>query len=130
VGVRSRGGVAGTVKGGAQLLSDTTDLCDTCGSQALNMNATAQGSSATVDSYFDSASTEDIFVLMSGTYQFSFWAKPASGTPLLTAAVRRISQGGFNCGTTRQSLLHTGRNINGHVQRRNRLQPRHRVPSK
>jgi hypothetical protein len=95
----SRGGVAGTVKGGAQLLSDTTDLCDTCGSQALNMNATAQGSSATVDSYFDSASTEDIFVLMSGTYQFSFWAKPASGTPLLTAAVRRISQGGFNCGT-------------------------------
>jgi len=41
-----RGGTAGTVKGGAQLLSDTTDLCATCGTQALNMVATAAGSSA------------------------------------------------------------------------------------
>ena len=42
----SRGGMAGTVTGGAKLLSDTTDLCATCGTQSLNMNATVIGSSS------------------------------------------------------------------------------------
>ena len=95
----SRGGMAGTVTGGAQLLSDTTDLCATCGTQSLNMNATVKGSSTTASWYFDSETVDNIFVLMNGTYQLSFWAKAASGTPVLTASASRGSQGGFSCGS-------------------------------
>ena len=93
------GGMMGSVSGGAQLLSDTTDLCATCGTQSLNMNAAAGGSSATAAFYFDSCNTDDLFVLMNGTYQLSFWAKAASGTPVLTASASRLSSGGFSCGT-------------------------------
>ena len=93
------GGTSGSVKGGGQLLSDTTDLCATCGIQALNMNASASGSSAGAAWYFDSRYTTDIFVLMNGTYQLSFWAKAAAGTPVMTALARRNSTGGFNCGS-------------------------------
>jgi len=95
----SLGGMAGTVTGGAQLLSDTTDLCATCGTQSLDMNAAAGGSSATAAWYFDSEKADNIFVLMNGTYQLSFWAKAASGTPVLTASASRGSQGGFSCGS-------------------------------
>jgi hypothetical protein len=102
-----RGGISGTVSGGAQLLSDTTDLCATCGTQSLNMNATAGGSTATAAWFFDTCTTSDIFVLMNGTYQLSFWAKLASGTPVLTASAARGSQGGFNCGTYTPKLTST-----------------------
>jgi hypothetical protein len=102
-----QGGTSGTAAGGAQLLSDTTDLCATCGTQALNMNATVAGSKATAAWYFDSESTDNIFVLMNGTYQLSFWAKLASGTPVLTASASRGSQGGFNCGTYTPKLTST-----------------------
>jgi LysM repeat protein len=102
-----QGGTAGTAAGGAQLLSDTTDLCATCGTQALNMNATVAGSKATAAWYFDSESTDNIFVLMNGTYQLSFWAKLASGTPVLTASASRGSQGGFNCGSYVPKLTST-----------------------
>jgi hypothetical protein len=102
-----RGGTSGTVTGGAQLLSDTTDLCTNCGTQALNMNALASGSAATAAWYFDSESTDNIFVLMNGTYQLSFWAKLASGTPVLTASANRGSLGGFNCGTYTPTLTST-----------------------
>jgi hypothetical protein len=95
----SLGGMAGTVTGGAQLLSDTTDLCATCGTQSLNMNAATAGSSATASWYFDACTTDNLFVLMNGTYQLSFWAKAASGTPVLTASASRGSQGGFSCGS-------------------------------
>jgi Chitobiase/beta-hexosaminidase C-terminal domain len=93
------GGTAGTVSGGAQLLSDTADLCATCGTQALTMNATASGSRATAAWYFDSEFADNIFVLMNGTYQLSFWAKAVSGTPVMTISALRGSAGGFNCGT-------------------------------
>jgi len=102
-----QGGTAGTAAGGAQLLSDTTDLCATCGRQALNMNATVSGSKASAAWYFDSESTDNIFVLMNGTYQLSFWAKLVSGTPVLTASASRGSQGGFNCGTYTPKLTST-----------------------
>jgi hypothetical protein len=101
------GGTAGTAAGGAKLLSDTTDLCATCGRQALNMNAAVSGSKASAAWYFDSESTDNIFVLMNGTYQLSFWAKLASGTPVLTASASRGSQGGFNCGTYTPKLTST-----------------------
>jgi LysM repeat protein len=95
----SRGGIAGTVTGGAQLLSDTTDICATCGTQSLNMNASAAGSTATATSYFDSENSDNNFVLMNGTFQLSFWAKAALGNPVLTASASRLSSGGFNCGS-------------------------------
>jgi hypothetical protein len=98
------GGMAGTVTGGAQLLSDTTDLCATCGAQSLNMNAATAGSSATAAWYFDSENTDNIFVLMNGAYQLTFWAKAASGTPVLTASASRGSKGGFNCGLYKPAL--------------------------
>jgi len=98
------GGTAGTISGGAKLLSDYSDLCATCGKQAINMNANVVGSKATVAWYYDSLSTDNIFVLMNGTYQLSFWAKAASGAPTLTANARRISSGGFNCGSFTSKL--------------------------
>ena len=104
------GGISGSVSGGAQLLSDTTDLCANCGAQALNMNATASGSSATAAWNFDTDYDyiyklfPNIFVLMNGTYQLSFWAKSASGSPALTATALRLSSGGFNCGSYTPTL--------------------------
>ena len=92
-----QGGMMGSVSGGAQLLSDTTDLCATCGTQSLNMNASVSGSSASASFFFDSEKNDDIFVMMNGTYQLSFWAKAASGTPVLTASASRLSSGGFSC---------------------------------
>ncbi|MGD0098494.1 MAG: hypothetical protein ABSB60_18585, partial [Terracidiphilus sp.] len=93
------GGIMGSVSGGGKLLSDTTDLCATCGTQSLNMNASASSSSAAASFYFDNCYNDDMFVEMNGTYQLSFWAKAASGTPVLTASASRMSTGGFNCGT-------------------------------
>ncbi len=93
-----QGGMAGSVRGGARLLSDTTDLCTNCGVQALNMSAPIRGSAASATWSFDD-SRDDIYVLMNGTYQLSFWAKSASGTPALSISASRLSKGGFNCGT-------------------------------
>ncbi len=101
------GGTAGSVSGGAQLLSDTTDLCATCGTQALNMNATTANSAASAIWYFDSASNQNVFVLVNGTYQTTFWAKAASGNPTLTVTALRGTQGGFNCGSYTPTLTST-----------------------
>lgn len=101
------GGVRGTVTGGAQLLSDTTDLCATCGTQSLSMNATASGSKATAIVDYDSESVDNIFVLMNGSYQLTFWAKLAAGTPSLVVSAGRGSSGGFNCGTFTPTLTST-----------------------
>ncbi|WP_263353216.1 hypothetical protein, partial [Acidicapsa acidisoli] len=93
------GGTNGTVSGGAKLLSDTTDLCSDCGTQALNMNASAAGSSAIATWLFDTDFRSNLYVLIDGTYQISFWAKSASGNPALSVSASRVSKGGFNCGT-------------------------------
>ena len=103
----SQGGMWGSISGGGQLLSDTTDLCATCGTQSLNLNASATGSAATAAFYFDSGYSNDLFVLMNGTYQLSFWAKAASGTPTLTVLASRLSTGGFNCGSYTPKLTST-----------------------
>lgn len=101
------GGIWASISGGGRLLSDTTDLCATCGTQALTMDATASGSSATATWYFDSSYSENIFVLMNGTFELSFWAKTAGGTPTLTVEVKRPSQGGFYCGSYTPALTST-----------------------
>jgi hypothetical protein len=103
----SKGGVWAAVSGGGKLTSDTTDLCATCGSQAITLDATATGSAATVTSYFDSAPKFDLFVLMNGTYQISFWAKTASGSPKLTVSASRLSAGGFDCGSHVEAITGT-----------------------
>ncbi|MGD0796992.1 MAG: Ig-like domain repeat protein [Acidobacteriaceae bacterium] len=99
----NEGGLWSSVSNGGKLTSDTTDLCATCGNQALKMDATASGSSAGATWYFDAASTQDLFVLMNGTYQISFWAKTAAGYPLITITAQRFSSNGFNCGTYTQT---------------------------
>jgi hypothetical protein len=100
----STGGFWGTVGGGGQLLSDTTDLCSTCGTQSLNMNAAVSGSYAAASWYFDTSANVDMFVQMNGTYQIAFWAKAASGSPALNISAQRSSTGGFNCGSYTPSL--------------------------
>jgi len=88
------GGMAGTVTGGAQLLSRLRrTLCATCGANLSTMNAATAGSSATCSLVFDSENTDNIFVLMNGAYQLTFWAKAASGTPVLTASASRVQRG-------------------------------------
>jgi hypothetical protein len=95
----SNGGMWVAISGGGKLTSDTADLCATCGTQAVTLDASTTGSSAAVTSYFDSAASFNLFVLMNGTYQISFWAKTASGSPKLTVSASRLSAGGFDCGS-------------------------------
>jgi hypothetical protein len=81
--------------GGGKLESDTTDLCTTCGSQALLMDATS-GTSA-IGELWDS-DNNNIWVMMNGTYQITFNAKTVSGSPALSITANRSSTGGFSCG--------------------------------
>jgi hypothetical protein len=93
------GGVFNSVvEGGAQMISDTTDLCATCGSQSLNLHFPSRGGTAQFWEYYDTNPNEDIFVLMNGTYQVSFWAKAGSGSPTLQTHAFRGGRGGFDCG--------------------------------
>jgi len=103
----SEAGIWASISGGGKLTSNTTDLCATCGTQTLKLDATASGSSAGLASYYDAAPALDMFVLMNGTYQISFWAKVASGSPTLSVSASRNSAGGFNCGTQNPSLTNT-----------------------
>jgi len=81
---------------GAQLLSDTSDLCATCGSQALEVNLPATNSAASFYNAWDSLDA-NVWVLMNGVFQVSVWAKAASGAPSLTAQLSRGSRNGISC---------------------------------
>jgi hypothetical protein len=94
------------VSGGAQMLSDTTDLCPTCGSQTLDLHFPSKGGTAQFWEYYDTNPNEDIFVLMNGTYQISFWAKAGSGSPALQTHAFRGGSGGFDCGVHAANLTH------------------------
>jgi hypothetical protein len=101
------GGVGNSsVSGGGQLLSDTTDLCATCGSQALEMNMPSASATAHFEQLWDTEGT-DIFYLMNGTYSLTFWAKIASGAPTLAVNCSRGSAGGFSTSTFTPSLTST-----------------------
>ena len=95
----NKAGLWASISNSGKLTSDTTDLCATCGTQALTMDATASGSTAGATWYFDAAPNLDLFVLMNGTYNISFWAKTAAGSPQITITAQRFSANGFNCGT-------------------------------
>lgn len=101
------GGVGNSsVSNGGQLISDTTDLCTTCGSQALEMNMPSASATADFQELWDTEGT-DIFYLMSGSYNLTFWAKIASGTPTLSVSCSRGSAGGFSTSTFTPSLTST-----------------------
>lgn len=88
-------GFAAQQSGGGKLESDTTDLCATCGTQSLLMDATT-GTSA-IGELWDSDNA-NIWILMNGTYQITFNAKLVSGSPTLTVTASRSSSNGFTCG--------------------------------
>lgn len=82
-----------TLKGGAQLLAERTDLSpETQGRQALRIEAANQGQSVELRSYFDS--TEGFtFVRLRGRYRLSFRAKGLEGSKILHVHVRRNAAG-------------------------------------
>jgi hypothetical protein len=100
-------GISASISGGGKLLSDTSDLCATCGSQALEMYAQPSGSSSAAAWYVDTSTGLNNFVLMNGTYQITFWAKAAAGSPVLNVRALRLSSGGYNCGTHTPALTST-----------------------
>jgi hypothetical protein len=78
-----------TVNGGATLSTDTTDIApDSPGKQALAINASGSGQSASVDSYFDSTAGRS-FVQLNGTYTLAFKAKGLGGNNQLNISVIR-----------------------------------------
>ena len=97
------------ISGGGTLTSDTTDLCATCGSQALEMNATPTSSTSGFTEYWDGSTvgSADNYVILNGVYTLSFWAKKVSGTPTLTVAASRAETGGFSCGPYTPTLTTT-----------------------
>ncbi len=99
------GGVFSPSLTSATLTSDTTDLCTNCGNQALAVTTTA--GTAEFYEYFDVSPAVDYFVLLNGTYQVSFDAKSASGSPALTAQFVRNMTNGCNSGTLTPTLTGT-----------------------
>ena len=84
-----------STSGGATLTADTTDLSSNSpGKQALQMNATGSGKSASVASYFDSMNGRS-FLQLNGTYTLTFRAKGLGGSNALAVNVsRQTSQHG------------------------------------
>jgi hypothetical protein len=81
------------VRGGGTLTPERSDLAPgSKGRQALRMTATAPGSLAQVNAYYDT-SNEKVFVHLHGHYRLSFKAKSASGSRILNVHVRRLSPG-------------------------------------
>lgn len=94
-----RGGIFNSaLSTGASLTSDTTDLCESCGSQALAMNSPG-AETIDFDQYFDS-NNDSVWSIVNGSYTLSFWAKSSSGSPILSVTAQRDAANGFNCGST------------------------------
>jgi hypothetical protein len=101
------GGLANTsVGGGGQILSDTTDLCATCGTQAVEFNLPSSGATTSAQSAWDTSGF-DVFDILNGSYTFSYWAKLASGSATLTISCSRSATGGFATGNFSDTLTST-----------------------
>ena len=72
------GGFWPQISGNATIKPDTTDLCATCGKQALDVNA--MSGSAAVNEFWDSSPSVNLFRLLNGSYTISYWAKLKSGS--------------------------------------------------
>lgn len=90
-------GLSAQISGGGKLTSLTTGLCATCGAQSLVMDATS--GTAGFQELWDTDNA-DIWVMINGTYQITYWAKIGSGTPTLTVTATRSSAGGLSCSPT------------------------------
>ena len=97
-----------TVNGGATLSTDTTDIApDSPGKQALAINASGSGQSASVDSYFDSTAGRS-FVQLNGTYTLAFKAKGLGGNNQLNISVIRALPSAANETLFNQTVTLTG----------------------
>jgi hypothetical protein len=97
-----------TTNGGATITADTTDIApDSPGKQALAINASASGQSASVDSYFDSTSGRS-FVQLNGTYTLAFKAKGLGGNNQLVISIIRQSASSTNETLFNQTVTLTG----------------------
>lgn len=80
-----------STSGGATLTADTTDIApDSPGKQALQMNADANGQSASVNEAFDTWSGRS-FIQLKGTYTLEFKAKGLGGNNQLNVSVARLA---------------------------------------
>jgi hypothetical protein len=90
-------GTWGNISGGGKLTSDTADLCSGCGSQALTIDSSASGASASFISYTE-AGANDVYMTVNGTYQIDFDAKSVSGAlGALSVSLSRAATNGFSC---------------------------------
>jgi hypothetical protein len=97
-----------TANGGATITADTTDIApDSPGKQALAINATAGGQTASVDSYFDSTAGRS-FVQLNGTYTLAFKAKGLGGNNQLVISIIRQSASSANETLFNQTVTLTG----------------------
>ena len=79
--------------GGATITSETTDLSpNTPGKQALSLNASGSGQSATVTGGWDSNAARS-FLQMNGNYQVTFRAKSVNGSKNFQVQVQRLMTG-------------------------------------
>ncbi len=94
----SYGGFWPQISGAATIKPDNTDLCSTCGRQALDVNG--MSGTASVVEFWDTSSALNLFRLLNGSYTISYWAKSKSGshTALHVQAMRSGSHT-FNSGT-------------------------------
>ena len=98
----SAGGFWSNISSGGKLLGETTDLCATCGQQALDMQAASGTAAATF--YWDTSPAQNLFRLLNGTYVISYDAKAASGSPTLSVSASRPGTNAFSSGTFTPSL--------------------------
>jgi len=102
----SFGGFWPQLSGAATIKPDTTDLCSTCGKQALDVNATS--GSASVVEFWDSSPGINLFRLLNGSYTISYWAKVKSGSSTaLKVQAFRSGTHTFNSGVFTPQLTST-----------------------
>jgi hypothetical protein len=102
----SFGGFWPQLSGAATIKPDTTDLCSTCGKQALDLNGTS--GSATVVEFWDTSPAVNLFRLLNGSYTISYWAKVKSGSASsLKVQAFRSGTHTFNSGVFTPKLTST-----------------------
>jgi alpha-L-arabinofuranosidase len=83
-----------SVSGGGTISSENTDLSpNTPGKQAVAMNASGSGQSATLTQYFDNEAGLS-FIQLNGTFEVTFRAKGIGGTNKLSVSAARLMPSG------------------------------------
>ena len=95
-----------TLANGGRITPDITDLCATCGLQALTLDATTPRSQVGINLSWDTSFINN-FVMINYPVTISFWAKIASGSPTLSLTTNRSISGGLNCAPYSPTLTST-----------------------